>query len=59
MGYRRFFETSRAVFDPEEGIYIPESVYNLFSMLTLAFIQLGIIVNNEHVVTTTAEYIAE
>lgn len=38
-----FSETSRTIFDQQEKKYLSSGVYNLFSMLTLAFIQLGII----------------
>ena len=36
-------KTSRAIFDLQEVKYASDGVYNLFSMLTLSFIQLGII----------------
>lgn len=38
-----FSETSRTIFEQQEKKYHSSGVYNLFSMLTLAFIQLGII----------------
>jgi hypothetical protein len=38
-----FSKTSRAIFDLQEAKYASDGVYNLFSMLTLSFIQLGII----------------
>lgn len=38
-----FSKTSRTVFERQEEKYASKSVYSLFSMLTLAFIQLGII----------------
>lgn len=38
-----FAETSREIFELQEAKYTSSGVYNLFSMLTLSFIQLGII----------------
>lgn len=38
-----FSKTSSAIFDLQEVKYASDGVYNLFSMLTLSFIQLGII----------------
>lgn len=38
-----FSKTSQTVFDLQEAMYSSEGVFNLFSMLTLSFIQLGII----------------
>lgn len=38
-----FSKTSRTVFELQEEKYASKGVYNLFSMLTLSFIQLGII----------------
>jgi len=38
-----FSETSIAIFDREEKIYERSKVYDLFSMLMLAFLQLGIV----------------
>lgn len=38
-----FSETSRTIFERQEVNYSSRSVFNLFSMLTLSFIQLGLI----------------
>ena len=38
-----FSKTSSAIFDLQEVKYASDGVYNLFSMLTLSFIQVGII----------------
>ena len=38
-----FSEASRTIFERQEAKYNSEGVFNLFSMLTLSFIQLGII----------------
>lgn len=38
-----FSKTSRTIFEQQEASYSSKGVFNLFSMLTLSFIQLGII----------------